>query len=511
MGTLKNDIDQLVADAALIHSWTGGDQNTTVSLNGIQVRSPAKLINDFSNWLATNIQNLGTVNTANVFFTGGAISGLSSLSTVGNIGIGTAPSGSWAIQYSVIQAQDGSAFSSYLAGGVDPTPQISSNALGASAGWQYINARHSALYQQNRGAHIFFSDVGAVPAAGAVIPYVATVTFDQTGNFLVGVGSSPDCHRIFKNVAAGSLILRLLGGDANNAGTHHGFFEADNSVWNSAACAYAVGSNSTTTRSINASGTINASGADYAEYETKNATCGTVSKGQIIGFDSSGLITDKFSESISFGIKSTAPNLVGGDAWGTAPALNLAYPVAPVEPLAPVALVVPVQPVAPAAVQDTGTPPTPITSTYMNSWYAYQEYIEQLSVYNAAEAQYQTELSAYNAALPQYQADLSAFQTALTAFQAAETQYQTDLANFNAALETARQKVDRIAYCGKVPVNVTGAAAGDYIIAAAGANDAIIGQIVTAAAITFQQYQNAVGRVRKILSDGRAEVAVMMG
>lgn len=66
-------------------------------------------------------------------------------------------------------------------------------------------------------------------------------------------------------------------------------------------------------RSINTSGTINSSGADYAEYMKKSATCGEIAKGQIIGINSCGLLTDKFSESISFVVKSTNPNLVGND------------------------------------------------------------------------------------------------------------------------------------------------------------------------------------------------------
>ena len=91
--TLKTDIDQLVADAALVHSWANGDANTTVSVNGVPVRSPAKLIGDFSTWLSSNIQSLGVINTAAVNFTGGSITGLSTLMTagvwVGNVVMGS--------------------------------------------------------------------------------------------------------------------------------------------------------------------------------------------------------------------------------------------------------------------------------------------------------------------------------------------------------------------------------------------------------------------------------------
>lgn len=44
--SLKTDIDQLVADATLIHAWSQGGTTTSVTIGGNPVRSPAKLIND---------------------------------------------------------------------------------------------------------------------------------------------------------------------------------------------------------------------------------------------------------------------------------------------------------------------------------------------------------------------------------------------------------------------------------------------------------------------------------
>lgn len=76
------------------------------------------------------------------------------------------------------------------------------------------------------------------------------------------------------------------------------------------------------------------------------------------------------------------------------------------------------------------------------------------------------------------------------------------------ALEAARVNVDRVAYSGKVPVNVTGATAGGYIIAAAAQDGSITGEFV--ADPDFSQYKKAVGRVNKILVDGRAEIAVIV-
>ena len=46
MATLKADIDQLVADAALVHDWAHGNATHTTTMGGVPVQSPAKLITD---------------------------------------------------------------------------------------------------------------------------------------------------------------------------------------------------------------------------------------------------------------------------------------------------------------------------------------------------------------------------------------------------------------------------------------------------------------------------------
>jgi hypothetical protein len=94
------------------------------------------------------------------------------------------------------------------------------------------------------------------------------------------------------------------------------------------------------------------------------------------------------------------------------------------------------------------------------------------------------------------------------AYAQALQQYQSDLAEFLPRLEAARQLVDRIAYCGKVPCNVTGATPGDYIVAVDDGSGGIKGLPVRNP--TFEQYRAAVGRVNRILPDGRAEIAVIV-
>ena len=87
---------------------------------------------------------------------------------------------------------------------------------------------------------------------------------------------------------------------------------------NSANATLTVRGMDSTVRSINAGGTVNASGNDYAEYMTKAAGCGTIQKGSICGVDADGKLTDQFDAAHSFVVKSTDPSYVGGDVWGIA-------------------------------------------------------------------------------------------------------------------------------------------------------------------------------------------------
>ena len=141
-------------------------------------------------------------------------------------------------------------------------------------------------------------------------------------------------------------------------------------------------------RSINCAGTVNTGGSDYAEYERKAQGCGEIAKGDIVGFDADGKLTDRWRDAVSFGVKSTSPSFVGGDSWGFDP-------------------------------------------------------------------------------------------------------------------DADRTPYDRIAYCGKVPVNVWHCRPGDYIIPARGPRGSIIGKPVL-----WKLWRKPVGRVRRILPDGRAEIAV---
>ncbi len=288
-----------------------------------------------------------------------------------------------------------------------------------------------------------------------VLQNVERARFNEAGDLLLGVSTGGN-HTFSKSVAADAGIAQV------SISASAEFYRCSNFSYNTANTAMILCRDTNTGRSLNAAGTLNASGADYAEYEIKSDTCGDVTKGQIIGIDINGHVTDRWAEAVSFGVKSTNPNLVGGDTWGTEDVVGKR----PEEP----------QFTPPPY---TGKPkPEDETDTLA------------IAEYNADQQLYQLELTA-----------------ARQAFDSACALYQIEFAAFEARLEAARQKVDRVAYSGKVPCNVTGAAVGDYIIAAQD-GEGIKG--VAVADPDFSQYKKAVGRVRRILDDGRPEIAVIV-
>lgn len=319
---------------------------------------------------------------------------------------------------------------------------------------------------------------------------VDAMRIDPAGNLLVGTTSAGN-HRIYKNVAENADILNI-GTPTIISAT---FRAAGGAGFNAAATAVVLNANSTTSRSINAGGTINASGADYAEYMRKSATCGVIAKGQIVGVNTQGELTDKWVDSVSFLVKSTDPSYVGGDVWGTESALGMTRPVEP-------QFAAPPYTGAPNP-GDAPTEPAPLAADAS---------AEQKTAHAFAMDAYAADKSKWDADKAAYDADMAAHAQAVAdAKQTFDTvtypQYQSDLANFNAVLEAARQKVDRIAYAGQVPVNVLGATPGDHIVPVQDGTG-IKGIAVPDAAITFEQYRKAVGIVQNILPDGRANVRV---
>lgn len=223
----------------------------------------------------------------------------------------------------------------------------------------------------------------------------------------------------------------------NNAGNLTKLFISSQSTGaNAAACVLSILKDAGTNRSINAAGTIGASGADYAEYEHKSAGCPDIAAGDICGFDKEGLLTTAFSAVVSrFAIKSTTPNLVGGDAWDSDP-----------------------RPAFDPRVDAEG---------------------------NRTETE-------------------EAFHDRLLVFR------EETMPQWQAAHEVRRGNVDRIAYCGKTPCNLSAGPGdvGKYLVPAAGSGDTITATLVEAKGLTLPQLISSIGIIHSIGEDGRPIIAV---
>lgn len=405
------------------------------------------------------------------------------LDAAGNLGLGVTPSQNWFGSRKAFAINSGGAA---LTGVTDGMAEVWGNAMltAPSGDAVYVNNGCAAVYQVNRsgwGAHAWFT--APYGSAGTAATLTQTMTLDASGNLLVGA-TSGTCHRILKGLDAGDLQLTvgqtdIVPGAAFYHGNNTGAPNAANSLLK-------LGQMNVTGRSINAAGTINASGADYAEYERNNGL--VIGKGSVVGFKADGTLTLTYAEAIRFGIKSTNPSYVGGDVWGTEDqvgkrpdqpsytAPTYTGPQAPVEPIKP-------------AIHDGEEVNAEADdAAYLEALNAYQE---QLTAYFDAQAAHKAAVEAADAAHSE-----------------AMAQYEAEKAAFDARLEAARQTVDRIAYSGKVPVNVQSATPGGYIVAAEGESGEIVGEFV--ADPDFAQYKKAVGRVNRILEDGRCEVAVIV-
>ncbi|MGK5033588.1 hypothetical protein [Janthinobacterium sp. MDT1-19] len=267
-------------------------------------------------------------------------------------------------------------------------------------------------------------------------------------------------HNISRGTGQGQEIL-YVGVDA--AAPSIAMLASDGlASWGTATAVLFVGRNSETGRSISTAGTIIAGGADYAEYMIKALLCGTIAPGQVVGIDVEGKLTDKWDRAIAFIVKSTSPCMVGGDTWSQELG---ARPTAP-ERLMPT---IERELVAPAMPADEANGVPAVDAVYLAT----------VTLPGDTDEDWAAKEEAYVAAVHA----------------------------FDAALEALRQKVDRIAIAGRVPVNVQGAQPGDYIVPVPdGAG--IKGIPVRKADLTHSQYLDAVGRVISIEPDGRAYVMV---
>ena len=176
------------------------------------------------------------------------------------------------------------------------------------------------------------------------------------------------------------------------------FFGSNGGDGNAANCIMRIRGHSSGNRSINAGGSVNATGADYAEYMTKAGNF-EIAKGDVCGVTADGKLTNVFTAAIGFVVKSTDPSYVGNDVWGI------------------------------------------------------------------------------------------------------------DIEN-DEQREAARTKVDRIAFAGQVPVNVTGATPGQYIVPVSTEDGGITGIAKDEGDLTLAEYMRAVGKVIAIEDNGRARIIV---
>jgi hypothetical protein len=256
----------------------------------------------------------------------------------------------------------------------------------------------SALQVRGGGNTSLFGTVVFSDFADVQLGYIDGGAGGSSWRYVQNVGKPFEItYGVGSPYATGTLVAQIVPFTAASFGVK--FYEGgNNTAPNAANTVMRIGQANATGRSINATGTLNASGADYAEYERNNGL--SIARGSIVGFKADGTLTLTYSEAVRFGVKSTNPSFVGGDDWACAESMS-------------------------------------------------------------------------------------------------EEEYNA-----------ARAEVDRVAYSGKVPANVTGAAPGDYIIAAEGEGGVIAGQVVSSP--TFKEYRRAVGRVNRILEDGRAEIAVIV-
>ena len=288
-------------------------------------------------------------------------------------------------------------------------------------GNKYMRDDEASRIMMNAGN--FYFQNAAAGTAGNAITFTDVLRIHSTGYVNWGNHQSTDQHRINGiNDTQGAAVLTVSGYQDSSGSTQDtAIFYAVNSSGgpNSSAAAIKIFRNDTTTRSINAAGSINTGGNDYAEYMIKAGDF-TIAKGDICGINSEGKLTNVFADAVTFVVKSTDPSYVGGDTWDTAAGEE------------------------PGGSNDTRTG-------------------EELEAAKVA---------------------------------------------FKEQLEVVRQTVDRIAFCGQTPVNVTGTTPGQHIIPTANSDGSISGTAKSEGDLTLDEYMSSVGKVIAIEEDGRARIIV---
>jgi hypothetical protein len=286
----------------------------------------------------------------------------------------------------------------------------------------------------NGSGYGIYANSGGINARGNTLDFASNdfnngsiiarnvMTLRPEGN--VGIGKTDPAAALEVRNPTSPAIFSCINQGGTQAISVYTGNAAISALWAGTNTVLYVAKDNANNRSVNAAGTFNASGADYAEYMTKDSDFSAL-KGDILGVLPSGKLTNQFDAAIHFLLKSTNPCMVGGDVWGT------------------------------------------------------------------------------EATVGEKPKDL-----AESATEEEKAAHATALAAWEARLEAERQKVDRMAFAGQVPVNIQGATPGNYIIPLRNADGTIGIAAIAQADMSFSQYQSAVGRVISILADGRANVIV---
>lgn len=310
----------------------------------------------------------------------------------------------------------------------------------------------------NDAAFVLASQVGGVGAETNVLIIDPAGSIIQTNQKAVNEVAA----QFGANGASGVTIRQQSGGGASNTD----------------AVMY-VGASTETGRSINCAGTINTSGADYAEYVEKSEACGCISPGDICGINSAGKITDKFDDSIRFVIKSTEPSMVGGDTWS-----SLERPKYPSEEWVAWDKAI--------RKKEPNKPDKKIINNLIKGGVDEDEAKKQ-----------------YSKMMESYQKEHELWSITIDSLMKSEPSKESkEYKEWLRKTEEIRRNFDRVAFCGRVPVNVKGGKPGDYLIPIKGGDGKISGCFVSNP--DFNQFKLSVGRVWNVDNHGLVTVSVLM-
>jgi hypothetical protein len=134
------------------------------------------------------------------------------------------------------------------------------------------------------------------------------------GNVGIGTTNPANGHTVARSVTADTraTIFEII--NSASGAQSAAFFGVSSTCGNAANTAMTICRDAGTSRSINAGGTINASGADYAEYFYQE-TPGSLQKGDLVCLSANGKATRCTDASKMIGVVSTNPGYVGNDLF----------------------------------------------------------------------------------------------------------------------------------------------------------------------------------------------------